>query len=968
MEKLFISVLNLSLISSYVILFILAIRLLLRKAPKVFSYALWAIVFFKLSCPATFESMISLIPEQVSTHMIVNTDINDTTTHEKTTQIESPVEPDNIEMSSNLKTTDKIKSKPTVVYYLSMIWVSGILIGFVYSLISTIILKKRLSSAVNVRDNLYESSETNTPFVMGMLRPKIYLPVELSKEEQTYIIRHEQVHIQRRDYLIKIAAFSISCIHWFNPLVWLSFLLMNRDMEMSCDEKVMKELGSDIKKVYSSSLLSLAVGRKMPNGIPLAFGERDIKSRIKNVLNYKKPTLWIIIVSTLVVVVAGIGLFFNPSSNNNKDKEQPVELEEFIIADDEITLYDKTIANIQLIMTKGTYYEEEYAGAGGGTYPENYMGDYELRLISKDGKVLSTLSLNKDWDYTQINFSGEFDILFTDYNSDSCPDFTIGTYGSANIGLYYLYSITEENQIKRICETSISENSKESSVVFQHEPQDELYQFLTYVYNNAAGQNEQHIYNWDVDSGNFILSEVTQFNESGEAENTRITFLFDITQDGRKETFVVDSSTIQEEQKATLFVQNENGDIIWSEDAYLPHSGWNSLFLTTIDDQVYILRYHPNIFQGIANYSYDLFYLDETGKEQSIANESINFSINSGDASSYDINNLATFADSLNSYLEKSFLLLSTEEGTLEYSTNNNKVTRTESYSWLEDGTITYSSDNLYDKLLQYYNEIMLYTTNSEDDVYEQPNKITNDFKWYGKTSLISEKMVLPETLIKSTDDMNNFLESDSTIALLATIPDEDIYLYGLKENGSGNEDDFLYRLHGICIRKEDEIQVLDIDWGIYGNIPLIQYEDYDNDGQKELAIILRSAQGTGLSLLDLHVFEKAEDGGLVDNFFTDWADQLNKLVTYEVKEGILKLSVKGEQLEEIDIAAQEETWGEKFQSIVFGDNVEFLFDNGKIYLQVQPNAIAGNWVTPQEITDTYIRMEVQYNGGFELK
>ncbi|MFA9466131.1 MAG: M56 family metallopeptidase [Velocimicrobium sp.] len=253
---------------------------------------------------------------------------------------------------------------------------------------------------------------------------------------------------------------------------------------------------------------------------------------------------------------------------------------------------------------------------------------------------------------------------------------------------------------------------------------------------------------------------------------------------------------------------------------------------------------------------------------------------------------------------------------------------------------------------------------NSKDDL--ENIKSTDELKWYGETSLISEGMVLPD-IICSNDAMNDFLESDRTIALLAAITKEDIYVYGLKENGSGNEDDFLYYCHGICIRQGNEIQVLDIDWGTYGDIPQIEYEDYDNDGQKELAMILRSASGTDLSLIDLHILEKSNDGGFADYCFTDWADQLNKLITYKVENGMLKLFVNGEQIEEVDISAIEDEWGEKFHDIVFGNNVKYVFDDGKIYLQVLPMAIVDSWVTPQEITDTYVQMEVQYNGGFEL-
>ena len=244
----------------------------------------------------------------------------------------------------------------------------------------------------------------------------------------------------------------------------------------------------------------------------------------------------------------------------------------------------------------------------------------------------------------------------------------------------------------------------------------------------------------------------------------------------------------------------------------------------------------------------------------------------------------------------------------------------------------------------------------------------TEELKWYGATELIPKGTVLPDTMVNSNDAMNDFYYSNRTIALLAVLAKEDIYLYGLKENGGTQEDPTFY-CHGICIRQGNEIQVVDVDWGIYGDIPQIQYQDYDEDGQKELALILKSAGGTDLSLMDLHIFEKSPEGGLIDHHFTDWADQLSNLVTYEADEnGTLKLYVRDEQIERMNLTALEEEWGEKFQKITFGNNVDFSFEDGKLYLHVLPAAIVGNWVTPQIITDTYIQMEVQYHGGFELK
>ncbi len=172
--------------------------------------------------------------------------------------------------------------------------------------------KKCLVDSVLNKDNIYISNNINTAFVMRTIKPKIYLPSNLNDEEREYILPHEQTHIKRFDHFIKIIGFVALCLHWFNPLVWLAFFVSGKDMEMSCDEIVIKKLGNNVKKDYSSSLLTLATDRRMVGGTPLAFGEGDTKNRIKNVLNYKKPAFWTVLISLIIVLFIIIRLMANP--------------------------------------------------------------------------------------------------------------------------------------------------------------------------------------------------------------------------------------------------------------------------------------------------------------------------------------------------------------------------------------------------------------------------------------------------------------------------------------------------------------------------------------------------------------------------------------------------------------------------------------------------------------------------------
>jgi len=297
-----------SLTASYVILFVILVRLLLKKVPKVISYALWGVVAFRLLCPFSFESMFSLLPANA-------TPIPNDIAYQQSPQINSGIIAVDTYVNRALPYSPAYASVNPLQIYIqigSYIWILGIALMLVYSVASVLILKSCLKSSQHIDRNIYEANNLKTPFVLGIFRPKIYIPAGLAAEEKSHIIRHEQMHIRRFDHIVKPFAFFTLSIHWFNPLVWIAFLLMSNDMEYSCDEKVIKEMGGEIKKAYSASLLSLAMGKRILNGSPLAFGEGNVKGRIKNVLNYRKPAFWVITVAVIAVIALGIGLLSNP--------------------------------------------------------------------------------------------------------------------------------------------------------------------------------------------------------------------------------------------------------------------------------------------------------------------------------------------------------------------------------------------------------------------------------------------------------------------------------------------------------------------------------------------------------------------------------------------------------------------------------------------------------------------------------
>ncbi len=330
---LFPKILDMSITASIVILIVIAARLLLKKAPKVISYALWGVVLLRLLVPFSIPSDFSLIPERVGSGELVS-ELSDIYVDETwIIEDDSPYydaavfngrEPVTDESGTYVVAKYDQLGEPetvgnTVMPVLSGIWLAGVAAMLVYSVVSYIKLHRQLRVAIPVRDNIFIADDIKSPFVVGFIRPKIYLPGTLGEKEQEYIILHEQHHISRCDHIVKLLSFAALSIHWFNPFVWLAFALSAKDMEMSCDEAVIRKMGEEVRADYSASLLTLATGRRIIAGTPLAFGEGSTESRIKNLYVWRKPVLWGVIAAVIGCGVLAACLLTNPVS---KDTEQ----------------------------------------------------------------------------------------------------------------------------------------------------------------------------------------------------------------------------------------------------------------------------------------------------------------------------------------------------------------------------------------------------------------------------------------------------------------------------------------------------------------------------------------------------------------------------------------------------------------------------------------------------------------------
>lgn len=370
MEKIFLTILNMSITASWLVFAVVVLRFCLKKVPKSFVVVMWALVGIRLLCPFSVESKLSLMPRFEN----ISSDILDLEYFAKENETSS-VQSDNQEIlqkpstgtqagdiSNNGSGTEKVPSqnqgdstntgvqagvnsgqstitKPVpgtnantdvgeqgnlsepanflrkFVPVGSWIWLVGMFIMFAYSMITYLSLYYKVSISLCMEGNIYLCDEIDTPFILGIIKPSIYVPSGMETEQIKYVIEHERAHLQRKDHCWKPLGFTLLAVHWFNPVMWVAYILLCRDIELACDEKVIKNMNNLDKKGYSETLLACSVPRRMILACPLAFGEVGVKERVRTVKNYKKPTFWIIVVSVVVCIALVVGFLTNPKED-----------------------------------------------------------------------------------------------------------------------------------------------------------------------------------------------------------------------------------------------------------------------------------------------------------------------------------------------------------------------------------------------------------------------------------------------------------------------------------------------------------------------------------------------------------------------------------------------------------------------------------------------------------------------------
>ncbi len=376
MDDVFLKLVNLSISASWLILAVLVLRVVLKKAPKWVMPLLWGVVALRLVCLFSIESALSLIPSAETIPSEIVTETREPVLYEQATLdiVTNPTLPSAAEVPVGVS-----RQQAQVDFNIySVLWLAGMAALLVHALVSAGKLKRKLATAILLRDNIYESEFVDSPFVFGVVKPNIYLPMHMDEGTAAYVIAHERAHLARRDHWWKVLGYLVLALHWFNPLVWVAYILFCRDIELACDEKVVKGLDGAARADYSQALLSCAAPKRAVAACPLAFGEGNIKMRVKSALHYKKPAFWVAAAAVLAVVIVAVCFLTNPKSERGSlvwaqklNAADVASIELYVPAEGKARQYKKLDTEemaqaVELInSSRGTYIEKPetvYAG------------------------------------------------------------------------------------------------------------------------------------------------------------------------------------------------------------------------------------------------------------------------------------------------------------------------------------------------------------------------------------------------------------------------------------------------------------------------------------------------------------------------------------------------------------------------------------------------------------------------------
>lgn len=487
MSELFLKLLNMSITASWLVLAVVLVRLLLKRAPRAIVCALWALVGIRLLCPISIESVLSLIPsaETVPQNIVYSPE---PTIHTGVYALNTLVNP---VLSETLAPAGAASVTPmqTIVSAASVVWIFGVAAMLLYAVISYVRVHRSVRVSIEREDGIRICDDIATPFIFGIFRPRIYLPSAISEQDISYVIAHERAHIARRDYIWKPLGFALLCVYWFNPVLWAAYILLCRDIELACDERVLKTLGTEVKKPYSDALIHCSEQQKIISACPLAFGEVGVRERVKGILHYKKPAFWIIVLA--LVLCAGVAVCFltNPIGEEEKVTWNGSPLT--FAADECYTFYP-----VELVYTNGSYSFVMTADAA---------PDYSLRSDMTLCKT-ETDNVAEDQMVRSITELGQMtEIRLTEETFDACFD---------ALGKDIAAKLRKNNH--RAWELRCTEQFGENELPYLYmllEQKDGTYYVGVgyYGYGSDGGDLLRWLYRTDKEAGKYVAGPIGEF-------------------------------------------------------------------------------------------------------------------------------------------------------------------------------------------------------------------------------------------------------------------------------------------------------------------------------------------------------------------------------------------------------------------------------------------------------------------------
>lgn len=720
--QIFIQILNMGWMASIVIFAVLLVRgIVMRNFPKKYVYWMWIIVGIRLICPISSSSPISLfnlrwLPDPLS--YVSETDNSHASAEEGLTDIEvrhsgmtAGQEKQSGSVSGTLEhengpqqnqsrkmsdTTQNMDSTPDntadnlfpeeevpernlsgkILQTATAIWILGLSFLLLWNLFLSIRMKRRLRKAVLYHDNIFECDNIASPFVMGLLRPRIYIPFRLADQEREYILRHEQYHIHRKDHMIKLIAFLITLIYWFHPLVWLSYFCMVRDMEMSCDEYVLQSMDTDIRKDYSRLLLAFATNRRQFSMNLLSFGETDTKRRVKNIMNFKKKGKWTGVIAVLLLIIVGTVCLTN-SPERQAENALGNDTASGTAIKNADTSTDEDRSNTTLISGHASEKQiSAYREFLRDHASKNDFQYYSLAWMSDDHVVL-LVSKNVN----EIDNENRGSNLCRIYHLIEEKVVLCGEAACSSSGEWIhvsdgkILSDTHHSVTKTWVETGADTQKTETQTESDDKSteydkwQKEFDQALSVIFytnpyvNKKARRGDPDLLNLQNDKEKYckkILSGGSFFYEG------------DVTQDGKADTIIADIDKMENpsdaDEKTITVTSGRTGQVIYSIPVHVMHGGWNNVYiLKHKGGRISLMTWTPYMSLGIGAYEWKIFDLTENGEEKILEQDSFHFDLNHPKPE--DPENLEKFVKKLNSYLKKATFFIGTDDNEVIYNT-----------------------------------------------------------------------------------------------------------------------------------------------------------------------------------------------------------------------------------------------------------------------------------------------------------